>query len=250
MPVLHLTDIAVRALKPTDGYQYRARYYDPVLGIFLSMDPIGTKDDPNLYGYVANDPVNKTDPTGLYECTLGGRRCDEIERALQRARREAEKYEAGSTKRIAIQTTVDFFGRRGQRNGVVIRRSRPNELKALTGAQARHLGGRNVEIVVNRNLDLSDSATLGGVLVHEGNHGYNLVRGRSAGTSRAGIHNFEVPAYRIQFWLWAAMGHRGYSMSTSDAQINTDADNGAARSAGQACLRIVGGCDEQRLRGW
>ena len=45
-------------------YQYRARYYSPELGIFLSTDPIGTKDDPNLYGYVANDPVNETDPTG------------------------------------------------------------------------------------------------------------------------------------------------------------------------------------------
>lgn len=46
-------------------YQYRARYYSPELGIFLSMDPIGTKDDPNLYGYVAQDPVNNTDPTGM-----------------------------------------------------------------------------------------------------------------------------------------------------------------------------------------
>ena len=45
-------------------YQYRARYYDPVLGIFLSMDPIGTKDDPNLYMYVGLDPANLTDPTG------------------------------------------------------------------------------------------------------------------------------------------------------------------------------------------
>ena len=45
-------------------YQYRARYYDPRLGQFLSTDPIGTKDDPNLYGYVGNDPVNRTDPTG------------------------------------------------------------------------------------------------------------------------------------------------------------------------------------------
>ena len=45
-------------------YQYRARYYDPALGVFLSMDPIGTKDDPNLYMYVGLDPVNGTDPTG------------------------------------------------------------------------------------------------------------------------------------------------------------------------------------------
>ena len=45
-------------------YQYRARYYLSEAGMFLSMDPIGTKDDPNLYGYVANGPVNGTDPSG------------------------------------------------------------------------------------------------------------------------------------------------------------------------------------------
>ncbi|MEJ6790949.1 RHS repeat-associated core domain-containing protein [Brevundimonas sp. BR2-1] len=49
----------------TGLYQYRARYYSPKLGQFLSMDPIGSKDDPNLYLYVANDPVNGTDPTGM-----------------------------------------------------------------------------------------------------------------------------------------------------------------------------------------
>ncbi|MBX9802004.1 MAG: hypothetical protein K2Y04_04475 [Caulobacteraceae bacterium] len=58
-------------------YQYRARYYDPALGIFLSMDPIGTNDDPNLYGYVANDPVNRSDPTGMFwqdrNAYVGGR---------------------------------------------------------------------------------------------------------------------------------------------------------------------------------
>lgn len=46
-------------------YNYRARYYDPALGVFLSMDPIGSKDDPNLFMYVGNDPVNLTDPTGM-----------------------------------------------------------------------------------------------------------------------------------------------------------------------------------------
>jgi RHS repeat-associated protein len=49
----------------TGLYQYRARYYSPRLGQFLSIDPIGTKDDPNLYGYVGFDPVNSTDPTGM-----------------------------------------------------------------------------------------------------------------------------------------------------------------------------------------
>ena len=47
-------------------YYYRARYYSPSLGRFISQDPIGFgAGDANLYRYTGNAPVNRADPLGL-----------------------------------------------------------------------------------------------------------------------------------------------------------------------------------------
>src|SRR5262249_32261969 len=45
-------------------YYYRARYYDPSLGRFISQDPEGYTDSPNLYQAFLNDSVNVMDPMG------------------------------------------------------------------------------------------------------------------------------------------------------------------------------------------
>ncbi|MEL6402578.1 MAG: RHS repeat-associated core domain-containing protein, partial [Cyanobacteria bacterium J06626_4] len=51
--------------KVTGLMYYRARYYDPAVGRFLSEDPIGfDAGDANLYRDVFNSPTNYTDPSG------------------------------------------------------------------------------------------------------------------------------------------------------------------------------------------
>jgi len=58
------------ALPEAQLYHYKARVYDPGVGRFFQTDPVGTKDDLNLYAYVGNDPVDREDPSGE-ACVLG-----------------------------------------------------------------------------------------------------------------------------------------------------------------------------------
>ena len=50
----------------TGLYYFRNRYYDPAHGRFISRDPEGFIDGPNLYSFVNNNPINYTDPTGTF----------------------------------------------------------------------------------------------------------------------------------------------------------------------------------------
>jgi RHS repeat-associated protein len=50
----------------TELYYYRARYYNPDIGRFLQTDPVGYQDGMNCYAYCTNNPLNYSDPTGLY----------------------------------------------------------------------------------------------------------------------------------------------------------------------------------------
>jgi len=52
----------------TKLYYYRARYYDPLFGRFLSEDPLRFQGGMNLYAYARNRPTSLVDPTGRVAC--------------------------------------------------------------------------------------------------------------------------------------------------------------------------------------
>ncbi len=62
---------ACREWDPEIGlYYYRARYYDPKIGRFISEDPIDFLGGINFYTYVGNDPSTLADPFGLVDLNL------------------------------------------------------------------------------------------------------------------------------------------------------------------------------------
>jgi RHS repeat-associated protein len=48
----------------SDFLYYGHRYYNPSTGRWLNRDPIGEEGGSNLYGFVGNQPINKTDRDG------------------------------------------------------------------------------------------------------------------------------------------------------------------------------------------
>src|SRR5208337_941602 len=62
----------------TSLYYYRARYYDPQSGRFLSEDPIGYKGGINFYSYVGNSSAMLIDPKGNYARLDPNSRCARV----------------------------------------------------------------------------------------------------------------------------------------------------------------------------
>jgi len=77
---------------------YGYRYYSPQTRRWLSRDPIGFAGGPNLYGFVANDPVNWSDYYGL---------C--MEDKLKKLDSALSQMESGMQRAAEFGETIDDF---------------------------------------------------------------------------------------------------------------------------------------------
>jgi RHS repeat-associated protein len=105
---------------------FGARYYASSMGRFMSPDwsakvmpvPYAKLGDPqtlNLYAYVGNNPLSRTDPTGHYldKCKAGDKACEKGVDEFEKQRQKDLQ-----SKKAKVRNAAAAWGDRGQDNGV------------------------------------------------------------------------------------------------------------------------------------
>lgn len=227
----HVGDEATRL------WYMQQRYYDPTLGRFLSVDPVGampgTGANFNRYWYANNNPYRFFDPDGRYTCSGPKPSCATVEDALQKARQAAEGLPEGSAERTRLTQVVDMFGEAGKKNGVEV------TVKNVS----RLAGTRTTNGVVRINVSLKAIAEqsggmdsdkfkpeLAGVMGHEGDHGL-WQRANGMPRNREQAKSMETSAFNLHGQVHRGMQYNGsnYRLWSSyrgidDAQVEQMAE--------------------------
>ena len=238
---------------PATGLIYmQARYYDPEVGRFLSVDPVGPVMGEiayfNRFSYVGDNPISRVDPFGRYYCeTKDG--CEDFDKAYAKLKDAAGAYSSHSAEGKAFAAVLGYYGNKNSRN------SDGNKIYIKQGATST---GNPAEISHNFvtgsdtvTFDFGQIKELGGSPViemaasvgHEGQHGVDDAARRKAGMSedKNTVLSTERNAYRLQSYIYQGLNYNSpYGLWRSDwpaAEVEKRRD-AAIERYGELSLRI------------
>lgn len=199
---------------------FGARYNSSQYGRFMSPDPMGGKRaDPqtlNKYSYVRNNPLNLTDPTGLYivNCTDGSTK-DQKNCNNAADQFEKQRQKDLNSKHVEVRDAAKAWGNRGEDNHVDVTFKSQQQVDAdaqtqpgyktdaivTPGATSDHQPSINAEFSEDlRGKDLAQT------IAHEGSHledqmsflnSYNPVTGQYSGSQNSTHFYTEFNAFEV-----------------------------------------------------
>lgn len=165
---------------------FGARYYGSNMGRFMSADwsavpvavPYADLTDPqtlNLYGYVRNNPLNRTDPTGHYEVNSSGcsgsnqakcqKKYDKVTNRFEKERQKDLK-----SKDPRVRAAAGAYGDPGVKNGVHVGFANLSG-QGIKGSVDPSSSGKGKLIDVEVTIDSSlKGGSLRETIAHEGSH--------------------------------------------------------------------------------
>jgi RHS repeat-associated protein len=112
---------------PETGLVYmQARYYAPEVARFASVDPVGPVPGNifsfNRYTYASGNPINRSDPTGMYACDTkrNANECEIVRKTLKEIGKAARSYVGRSPQAKALNAILKKYGTENDGNNISI----------------------------------------------------------------------------------------------------------------------------------